>query len=281
MEENPNTLITAEDLRIWREQSRPQRLGFVPTMGALHEGHGSLIEAIREKCDQVIVSIFVNPLQFGPSEDFEKYPRTFKADLELLKKYKVKAVYVPNVVTMYANHFQTFISNNRMSQCLCGLSRPGHFDGVLTVVMKLFNLVKPDIVAFGKKDYQQWRLISRMVKDLDLEIEIVGCETRRELDGLAMSSRNRYLSADEREVASKISKGLFAAKKKYDSGERSTSKLLAQADENIKDTRISVEYLEIRERENLESVSEELRDPAVMLVAARLGQTRLIDNIEF
>jgi pantoate--beta-alanine ligase len=280
MEEKPVTLITNEELRAWRNQIRPKRVGFVPTMGALHEGHGSLIEAIREKCDHVIVSIFVNPLQFGPSEDFEKYPRTFKSDLGLLEKYKVKAVYVPNVATIYSSDFQTIVANNRMSQCLCGLSRPGHFDGVLTVVMKLFNLVKPDIVAFGKKDYQQWRLIARMCKDLDLDLDIMGCETKREKDGLAMSSRNRYLNDGERSRASKLSKALFEAKNKYDNGERSVERLLTAAREIAQDSNISIDYLEIRERENLEAITGDVKDPAVILIAARLGQTRLIDNIE-
>lgn len=276
----PITLITAEELASWRNRVRPSRIGFVPTMGALHEGHGSLVDSIREKCDHTVVSIFVNPLQFGPHEDFEKYPRTFKDDLDLLAEKKVSAVYIPNVKTMYSDDFQTQVVNNRMSKELCGLARPGHFDGVLTVVLKLFNLVDPDVVAFGKKDYQQYKLISRMIKDLNIDIEILGCETVRERDGLAMSSRNRYLSSEERDRATALSKGLMAAKSLFEKGERSISELILAARHIIQEKQIQLEYLEVRDRENLKQIGMAINVPAVMLVAARVGQTRLIDNIE-
>jgi len=280
MQQHPITLINSEDLRAWRQRFHESRIGFVPTMGALHEGHGSLIERIHEKCELVIVSIFVNPLQFGPQEDFERYPRTFKADLDLLAHYKVNAVYVPNVAAMYGQYFQTQVVNNRMSKSLCGISRPGHFDGVLTVVLKLLNLVKPHVVAFGKKDYQQWRLIAQMAKDLDLDVEVMGCETKRESDGLAMSSRNRYLTSEERAYAVKISEGLFAARNKFLKGEKSKSQLVGIAKEIVSQAPIVLEYLEICDQEMLVPMADKLDTPAVMLIAGKIGQTRLIDNIE-
>ncbi len=280
--ERPLTLITHTEVRAWREdlKGRGQRVGFVPTMGALHEGHISLTRQIREHCDQVLVSIFVNPLQFGPAEDFERYPRTFKADLDILQQNNVDAVFVPNIATIYPEGFQTEIHNKKMASMLCGSSRPGHFNGVLTVVLKLFNLTEPQIAAFGKKDYQQVSLITQMVSDLNLNINILACETLREPDGLAMSSRNRYLSPDDRREAVRLSQGLFAAKSAFQQGERKKTKILSIILEKVQSSSISIEYIEIRDQKTLDDFAEKVDAPAVVLIAAKLGKTRLIDNIE-
>lgn len=280
--DQPLTLIANEELRAWRQERKDngQRIGLVPTMGALHEGHISLVSQIRSQCDQVIVSIFVNPLQFGPSEDFERYPRTFKADLEILKKNGVETVFVPNISTMYQDGFQTYITNRKMASVLCGASRPGHFDGVLTVVLKLFNIVEPHVVAFGKKDYQQLSLISQMVTDLNINISIMGCETLRESDGLAMSSRNRYLNVEDRRAAVRLSQGLMAAKAAFQKGERKKSHLYQIIFSAVNVQGIELDYLEIRKQKTLEDTSDLVAGPAVALIAAKVGQTRLIDNVE-
>jgi pantoate--beta-alanine ligase len=189
----PMTLISLSELTDVRNgwEREGAKVVFVPTMGALHEGHMQLVRVARQHGSRVIVSIFVNPTQFGPNEDFAKYPRTLAADLELLAKEKVDAVFLPNAMSMYPDGFQTYVINKTMAKGLCGAVRPGHFEGVLTVVLKLFNLVRPHTAIFGKKDYQQWRLIERMVKDLHLPVMVLGQDTVRESDGLAMSSRNR------------------------------------------------------------------------------------------
>lgn len=250
-------------------------------MGALHEGHLSLVALARQRADRVIASIFVNPLQFGPAEDFSRYPRTLKADLELLSTLEVEAVFVPNAATMYPEGFQTHVYNNDMAKDLCGASRKGHFEGVLTVVLKLFNLVRPHLAIFGKKDYQQWRLIERMVKDLALPLEVLGAETLRDPDGLAMSSRNRYLSDTERPLATRLFQGLTAAADAYKAGRRLPRELL-DAFHNVAGgvPGIELEYAELRRRETLKPFQDKVDGPAVMLVAARVGTTRLIDNVE-
>ena len=279
----PSTLISIADLKARRDTwaAEGHRLAFVPTMGALHEGHLSLVRAAKSAADRVIVSIFVNPTQFAPSEDLSKYPRTISADLELLASEAVDAVFLPNDTTMYPEGFQTFVHGKGMALQLEGISRPHHFEGVLTVVLKLFNLVQPDIVFFGKKDYQQWRLISQMVTDLNLPVKVVGCETVRESDGLAMSSRNRYLSGSERPIAAAIFQGLDAARQLYRQGERSTSKLLAACHSQITaHPELLLEYIEIRRRRDLNAFETDLTEEAVLLLAAKLGKTRLIDNIE-
>jgi pantoate--beta-alanine ligase len=277
------TIIKIEELRRLRrswEDARAQ-VAFVPTMGALHDGHLSLIAQAKKCAPKVIASIFVNPKQFGPNEDFAKYPRTLAEDLEKLKSVEADAVYLPNTSDIYPDHFQTYVNNRDMSQQLCGDSRPGHFDGVLTVVLKLFNLVRPNIALFGKKDYQQLRLIAAMVRDLNLDIEIRGCEIVREPDGLAMSSRNRYLSEDQRQIATQISIGLFAAKAAYEKGERNAEKLRAVFTKSVSATTgLVLEYAELRDQTNLKPFQAELDAPSVLLVAAKVGDTRLIDNVE-
>lgn len=274
------TVITGEELRELRAQWVDQKVILVPTMGALHEGHISLVEKAKALGDKVIVSIFVNPKQFGPREDFATYPRTLVEDVEKLTAAKADAVFLPNASEMYPEGYQTYVVNDIMSLGLCGATRENHFRGVLTVVMKLFNLVKPHVALFGKKDYQQWRLIERMVKDLSLDVIVLGEEIVREKDGLAMSSRNRRLTPEERKVAPQIYKGLEKARQQYVMGERHRDKLIATLKQHLTAFKeFSLEYVEVRAQEALQEV-EILEKPSVMLVAARLGDVRLIDNIE-
>jgi pantoate--beta-alanine ligase len=279
----PTTLIGTDELTALRTayEAEGARVAFVPTMGALHEGHLSLVATARQRADRVIASIFVNPLQFGPSEDLARYPRTLKADLDLLATLEVEAVFVPNAAMMYPDGFQTYVHNKEMAQSMDGISRKGHFEGVLTVVLKLLNLVRPHVAIFGKKDYQQWRLIERMVRDLAVPVEVVGAETLREADGLAMSSRNRYLSDTERPVATRLHQGLTTAKAAYDGGAREAPALI-EAFQKVAGAvqGLAIEYVEVRERTQLTPVTGTIERPVVMLVAAKLGTTRLIDNLE-
>lgn len=277
------TLITLEEVRSLRQQwtKENHKVAFVPTMGALHDGHLSLMLQARKLADVVIASIFVNPKQFGPSEDFSKYPRTLQDDTTKLNRVGVDAVFLPNAADIYPEGFQTMVTNREMANALCGLSRPGHFDGVLTVVAKLFNLVQPHISLFGKKDYQQWRLIETMVRDLGMSVEVVGCDITREPDGLAMSSRNRYLTPEQREQASAIYRALTATKSLRTQGEKAIERLLAQfKNELAKTPALQLEYAEIREKFTLRGPPFQLDKPSVLLVAAKIGATRLIDNIE-
>lgn len=280
----PTTLISPEELTALRDawERDGERVAFIPTMGALHEGHLSLVRTARAVgAERVVVSIFVNPIQFGPSEDFEKYPRTLKSDLDLLAPLNVDAVFLPNAAMMYPAGFQTYVTNRAMSDGLCGASRPGHFDGVLTVVLKLFNLVRPHVAIFGKKDYQQWRLIERMAFDLNLRLSVIGAETLREHDGLALSSRNRYLSPAERMIAVRISRGLFAARDAAKGGKATASVVLDAFRKVVGDgPEIRTEYAEVRRQHDLMRIDGALDAPAVMIVAARVGTTRLIDNLE-
>lgn len=276
------TAITNEDMSALRDRWASERVSvaFVPTMGALHAGHISLVEQARSMADRVVASIFVNPTQFGPNEDFSKYPRTLQQDLELLEG-KADAVFLPTSAGMYPDGYQTYVINRTMSQGLCGASRVNHFEGVLTVVLKLFNIVRPDVAVFGKKDYQQWRLIETMAHDLNLRVRVIGGETVREPDGLALSSRNRYLSATERRTATRLSAGLFAARQLAAAGEKRPQALLdAFRLTALKDPGIELEYIELRRRKDLEPFAAKVDAPAVMLVAARVGTTRLIDNLE-
>ena len=279
----PSTLITIADLQarrqLWAQDGN--RVAFVPTMGALHEGHLTLVREARKAADRVIVSIFVNPTQFAPHEDLSKYPRTLSADLELLATEKVDAVFLPSDATMYPSGFQTFVHGKGMALTLEGVSRKHHFEGVLTVVLKLFNLVRPDIAFFGKKDYQQWRLIDQMVADLNLPIRIVGCETKRESDGLAMSSRNRYLNPQERSLASALYQGLTTAKSLFVQGDRNPESLLDACRTKLEEVpNLVVDYVEIRKQKDLTPYVTTIDEPPVMLVAVKLGSTRLIDNME-
>ncbi|MER7504743.1 pantoate--beta-alanine ligase [Nonomuraea pusilla] len=251
-------------------------VALVPTMGALHEGHRSLIRLARERADHVVVSIFVNPLQFGPNEDFSRYPRTFDADLEVCRAEGVDVVFAPSAEDMYRPDRQVSVNAGHMGTVVEGASRPGHFDGVLTVVLKLFNLVQPDVAVFGQKDAQQLALIRRMVADLDLPVEIVGAPTVREPDGLALSSRNRYLSGDERTVALALSRALRAG-----AAESAPSAILATA-RSVLDAagdRLDLDYLVLVDPATFAEARETHAGPAVLAVAARVGATRLIDNV--
>ena len=283
-----STIIAPMDLRAqileWRLERK--KIAFVPTMGALHMGHISLVEAARKqaKADRVIVSIFVNPMQFGPKEDFGSYPRMLAQDIAKLEAAGVDALFAPIAADIYPEGFQTFVSNNAINNILDGRSRPGHFDGVLTVVSKLFNLVQPDCAFFGKKDYQQLKVISNMVRDLSFPIEIVGCDTMREEDGLAMSSRNLRLTPIERQLAPKIYQGLRQIAEAYKAGERDFIKLTDLLKEELAQVQeFRLDYIDIRTQDRLAAFEGDggVDKPAVALVAAYLGSVRLIDNLEF
>jgi pantoate--beta-alanine ligase len=258
---------------------RKLRVGFVPTMGALHEGHLSLVDAARAAgADFIVLSIFVNPLQFGPNEDFSKYPRTFDQDLALCQGRAVDVVYVPDGRAMYPAGFQTHVEVSELTQRFEGAARPTHFRGVTTVVMKLFAAVGPCVAAFGRKDYQQWRVIERMARDLDLPVDVLGCPIAREPDGLAMSSRNRYLDAGQRSRAIAIHRGLDAADAAWRAGERDPAELERIARAIIEPSFDAIDYVTLADAETLAPPSSPLDRPAVMLVVARLGATRLLDN---
>jgi pantoate--beta-alanine ligase len=256
-----------------------QRVGFVPTMGALHDGHLSLVSAARDAgAKRCVVSIFVNPLQFGPTEDLSKYPRTFEDDRKRCEAAGVDLIYAPDPSTMYPTGFQTHVEVEQITKPLEGTARPTHFRGVTTVVAKLFNAVGPCVAAFGRKDYQQWRTLERMVRDLDMPIEVLGCPILREPDGLAMSSRNRYLEPGQRTKATAIHRGLCVASAAFARGERSVSTLTALARDPIEAVFDSIDYVTIADASDVQPAMDTAPPHSVMLVAARLGNTRLIDN---
>lgn len=276
------TVVASSELVALRKswQIEGKRIAFIPTMGALHEGHLSLVRRGKELADKVIVSIFVNPTQFGPNEDFAKYPRTLQKDIDLLTELGVDIVFAPNAADIYPIGYQTFISNESMANALCGANRPGHFSGVLTVVNRLFHLVSPDVAIFGKKDYQQLKIIESMVRDFGFDLKIEGFDIVRESDGLAMSSRNVRLSSDERLQASQLYAALQKIQSAFEGGERNPSKLIAVAETCIDSKVFSIDYIEIRDQEYLELFDEHIDKSAVCFIAARLGDVRLIDNME-
>jgi pantoate--beta-alanine ligase len=278
-------MITVERISALREQVRQwraegARIGLVPTMGSLHEGHMSLLEAARQRSDRVIASVFVNPLQFGPGEDFERYPRSPEDDANLLAGAGCDLLFLPAVKEMYPDGRQsaTHVTVKALSEILCGAVRPGHFDGVATVVAKLFGIVQPDIAVFGEKDYQQLAIIRRMTTDLDLPVEIVGAPTVRSSDGLAMSSRNRYLSDSERAIAPRIYETLRAVAARIEAGERTFAALEALGSTELRVARMQPDYFEIRDAQTLLEPVAKSRE-VVILTAARLGKARLIDNL--
>jgi len=255
-------------------------VGLVPTMGYLHEGHTSLINIAHKYADVVVVSIFVNPIQFGPSEDYDRYPRDIERDKEILEKMGVDVMFYPSVDDMYPKGFTTYVEVKGLSDKLCGRYRPGHFRGVTTVVAKLFNIVMPDVAVFGEKDAQQAIIIKRMVRDLNFPVKIIVGPTVREPDGLAMSSRNEYLTEEERKVAPAIYQSLLLAKGLVEQGERDTSKIIAAMQEFLsKYDRIKVEYIEIVDKEELNPIERLEKGEALIAIAAYLGKARLIDNI--
>lgn len=255
-------------------------LGFVPTMGYLHEGHLSLIRKAKEENDRVVVSIFVNPIQFGTGEDFKTYPRDLERDSRLAESAGADVIFAPDECEMYPEGFSTYVENEgQVTKGLCGASRPGHFKGVTTVVAKLFNLVQPDKAYFGQKDAQQAVVIKQMVRDLDFDIEIVVCPIVREKDGLALSSRNTYLSEEERKDALILSQSLFEAEKMIKDGEREVKKIREYIVKRIQSVKsATIDYVEIVSAENLKSLKH-IEGSVLLAVAAKIGTTRLIDNI--
>jgi len=255
-------------------------ISFVPTMGALHEGHLSLMRKAKEKSEFLVVSIFVNPTQFGPNEDYTKYTRDLEGDLKKIREIGVDVVFFPDINEIYPDGFETYVEVEELQKPLCGQFRPGHFKGVATVVLKLFNIVKPDIAIFGEKDYQQLKIIQKMARDLHLEIEIIGMPIIREDDGLALSSRNAYLSDGERGRALALSRALNEIKASYYKGQKNINDLVHTGKEILDSSSITdLDYLEIRNAETLES-EKQAQSGDLVAVAARVGNTRLIDNIK-
>ena len=252
-------------------------LGLVPTMGALHEGHLSLMRAAKVKCEMVAVSIFVNPTQFGPTEDLAKYPRTFERDCQLLEREGVDIVFAPSVEEMYPKGEVTWVTVEGLSEKLDGKSRPGHFRGVTTVVSKLLHIVEPDVAFFGQKDAAQLAVIRRMVRDLNIPVEIVACPIVREPDGLAMSSRNAYLNAEDRRRALVLQRSLRRVEEEFRKGERKATQLGAIAKDVFAEEPVRLDYFEIVDPDTLDPV-EKILGPALVAVAAYVGPTRLIDN---
>ena len=260
------------------EQNAGRSIGFVPTMGALHEGHLSLIRRARKENDAVVVSIFVNPTQFGPNEDLEKYPRTFGEDAEKCRQLAVDAIFAPTAEEIYPQGYDTYVMQDKLARVMCGASRPEHFRGVLTVCCKLFNVIGPDIAYFGQKDYQQALIIRRMVADLCMPLHIVVCPTIREADGLAISSRNRYLSASERADASCLSKALDLAVKMAGDGVSEAQRISdAMKDLIGKVKSATIDYIVIADPDTLEPLTR-IEGRALAAVAVKIGKTRLIDN---
>ena len=253
-------------------------IGFVPTMGALHRGHLELVKLSQSKTDSTVVSIFVNPTQFGPQEDFNAYPRQFESDSEKLQKENVDVLFAPTDRDMYGSEFQTSIDVKEVSKWLCGEFRPGHFQGVATVVLKLFNIVRPQVAVFGEKDYQQLLVIKHMVCDLNLDVNIVSHPLVRDSDGLALSSRNVRLSQEEKKEALIIPATLARAQEFFNKGEREVAKILTACAEFIdREGSLNLQYLEIRDALTLKSISK-IERKAVVLLAAHVGNVRLIDN---
>jgi pantoate--beta-alanine ligase len=274
-------LRTVAEVRAWRRALPTARtVGFVPTMGALHAGHISLMNLAKTRADVTIASIFVNPLQFGPNEDLAKYPRPIEKDMALLEAAGVDAVFLPGVAELYPDGASTFVTEESVSAPMCGAMRPGHFRGVTTVVLKLFNIVQPDLAVFGQKDAQQCAVIERMVRDLDVPVEIVRGPIVREADGLALSSRNVYLGPEDRIAAARIFASLEAARTAFEAGERNSARLAEIGRAVLAgDARFKVQYWDVRDPSSLDEIQAVGERGALFAVATYLGATRLIDNI--
>lgn len=273
-------LRTVDEVRQWTRAQRTagRAVHFVPTMGYFHEGHLSLMRRAQADGGAVIVSIFVNPLQFGAGEDLDRYPRDFERDRQMAESVGVEAIFYPEVSEMYPAGYQTEVRVKELSKPLCGKSRPGHFEGVATVVLKLFNIVSPDRAYFGMKDYQQLRVIQQMTRDLNLPVEIVPCPIVREPDGLAMSSRNVYLTPEERAAATVLYRSLQWAQAQVDAGERDATRLRAGVYERIAAEPLArIDYVEAVDAESLQPV-ERIERPTLIAVAVFFGKARLIDN---
>ena len=260
----------------WRRDGK--RIAFVPTMGYLHAGHLALMQSARKHGDAVVISIFVNPTQFGPGEDFERYPRSFEKDIQLATEVGVDVAFVPQVREMYPEGFQSYVEVTKVTLPLCGRSRPGHFRGVTTVVAKLFNIVKPHAAIFGEKDFQQLTVLRAMARDLNMDIEIIAHPIVREADGLAMSSRNTYLSNDQRETALSLSRSIREAQRLVENGELHGDVILEKVRQILEaNGNIRIDYVQLCRPDTLEEVS--LIDGSTLLaLAAYVGETRLIDN---
>ncbi|OGP85501.1 MAG: pantoate--beta-alanine ligase [Deltaproteobacteria bacterium RBG_16_54_11] len=274
-------IVQTKEMQRRAEQRRREGMiiAFVPTMGYLHEGHLSLMREGRKRGDCLVASIFVNPTQFGPAEDYNRYPRDLKQDLKLIQRVGVDICFTPSVAEMYPDGFQTFVEVERVTQSLCGISRPHHFRGVTSVVAKLFNIVKPHLAFFGQKDYQQLIAIKRMVKDLNMDIEVVGMPTIREPDGLAMSSRNAFLNQKKRKEAARLYRSLVKGKELFAQGERSAATILQEVRRIIEEEKSAdIDYVKICDAHTLEDI-EEIKGEAIIALAVKMGKTRLIDNI--
>ena len=265
-----------EQVKEWKKEGNT--IGFVPTMGYLHEGHASLIDAARKNNGKVVVSIFVNPIQFGPNEDLDSYPRDLEHDAKLCEEHGVDLIFHPTPEEMYGDNFYTFVDMDVLTKELCGLSRPVHFRGVCTVVSKLLHIVQPDRAYFGEKDAQQLAVIRRMVLDLNMDVEIVGCPIVREADGLAKSSRNTYLSPEERKAALVLSRSIFAGKKLAESGETDAAKLVQAMTEIIEAEPLAkIDYVKVVDLMTMQQIPK-LDRPFLAAMAVYIGKTRLIDN---
>lgn len=280
-------LRTKQEVSAWADEQHKNGLtvGLVPTMGYLHEGHLSLMRIAKKNSDAVIVSIFVNPTQFGPNEDFEKYPRDEKRDFALCEAEGVTAVFAPESTEMYQGDSSVVLQENKLSKVMCGISRPIHFSGVLTVVNKLFNISRADVAVFGQKDAQQLAIIRRMVRDLDMPIKLIGAPIVRESDNLAMSSRNTYLTAEDRAAALNISKTLLALQTEWKQNESWTTQIVKQritdGIEGGSNGYVKLEYIAIVDADNLEEcpADAQLMSNTLVAIAAQVGKTRLIDNV--
>lgn len=271
---------TVYAMRDWSERERREgrRIALVPTMGFLHEGHLSLVRAAKKRADRVAVSIFINPTQFGPGEDFSAYPRDFQRDCQLLETEEIDIVFHPALAEMYPDGAETFVEVEKLSLPLCGATRPGHFRGVATAVAKLFNVIRPHVAIFGEKDFQQLQVIRKMVRDLSMEVEILGHPIVREADGLAMSSRNAYLTPDQRRAAVSLSRSLCKAERLVRRGETSAQSLLSLVRAELaKEPLADVEYVKLCDSETLIDI-ETIHRTALLALAVRFGKARLIDN---
>ena len=273
-----NTISEVREL-VKQARAEGKRIGLVPTMGALHAGHISLIDTAKGQTDFVVVSIFVNPTQFGPNEDFNKYPRTLDADIEMCQKAEADVVFAPSAQEMYPTEQLTWVNVEKLTDVLCGAARPGHFRGVTTVCAKLFNIVLPDIAFFGQKDAQQAIIIKRMVADLNMPLKIVVCPIVREANGLAMSSRNKYLSEQQRQEAAAIYASLQKAEQMIKSGERNSAAIITAMQEILHQSgSIATEYIHIVDAATLTDL-QVIKGQVLIAIAAKIGTTRLIDNI--
>ena len=273
-------MLLIRNLLEMRELSYPANatVGFVPTMGYLHEGHLSLVTASKANCDITVASIFVNPAQFGPNEDLASYPRDLDRDLDLLEAEGVDYVFFPTTEMMYPEGYLTWVEVQRMGDILCGASRPGHFRGVCTVVLKLINLVRPNFMFMGEKDFQQLSILRKMVLDLNLDLEIVGCPIIREADGLAKSSRNVYLDPEQRKQAASINKALVLAQSMYRDGVTRADAVILEVARHLEAEGLRIDYVSIVDTEDLQ-MQTELNARSRMLIAVHVGKTRLIDNM--